>query len=265
MEIFDIILPSAWLSPFVKQYWTLKIDSKMQVSERVIPTGNIQLIFHRADRMLLNNGILQPPSFLSGQSIHYSDVSPSGDLDMLVVVFHPYGARPFFKLPMEKIYEGHISIEDIEDTDLRELQDKVLNASDNHVAIGYIESFFFQRLLDFDDYNYKRMTASLKEANNNTSIDVTSLAETSFLSEKQFQRIFSEYVGMAPKKFLRVLRFQHALYLLQRNPGLSLTQLSYEGGFYDQSHLIREFKSFSGYTPTEYLAACTPYSDYFSY
>jgi AraC-like DNA-binding protein len=54
------------------------------------------------------------------------------------------------------------------------------------------------------------------------------------------------------------------LFVLQFNPHIDLTQLAFECGFYDQSHLIKEFKTFSGYTPAEYLAVCNPYSDYFS-
>jgi len=54
------------------------------------------------------------------------------------------------------------------------------------------------------------------------------------------------------------------LYTLQCQPGISFAQLACECGFFDQSHMIKEFKLFSGYTPAEYLAVCAPYSDYFS-
>ena len=95
-------------------------------------------------------------------------------------------------------------------------------------------------------------------------IRISDLASSVFLSTKQFQRVFTGHVGISPKEFLRIVRFQHALYVLQSNPGMSFSQLAYECGFYDQSHLINEFKVFSGYTPKEYLAACAPHSDYFS-
>ena len=82
--------------------------------------------------------------------------------------------------------------------------------------------------------------------------------------EKQFSRIFSEYIGIAPKDFLRIIRLQRTLSVLQHNPGISFAQLSYECGFTDQSHMIKEFKLFSGYTPKEYLNRYAPISDYFS-
>lgn len=79
------------------------------------------------------------------------------------------------------------------------------------------------------------------------------------------QRIFHEYIGLNPKEFMRVVRFHKALFILQNDPSMNFTRLTYECGYYDQSHLIREFKQFAGYTPREYMAACSPHSDYFSY
>ena len=57
---------------------------------------------------------------------------------------------------------------------------------------------------------------------------------------------------------------QRALYTLQQDPTLLFAQVAYECGFSDQSHMIKEFKLFSGYTPAEYLSVCAPVSDYFS-
>lgn len=84
------------------------------------------------------------------------------------------------------------------------------------------------------------------------------------MMRKQFNRIFSEYVGSNPKEFTRTIRFQRALHILEKQPPISLTALAYQCGYFDQSHLIKDFKALSGYTPTEYLVACPPHTDYFS-
>ena len=95
-------------------------------------------------------------------------------------------------------------------------------------------------------------------------IRVSDLASSVFLSTKQFLRVFTGHIGISPKDFLRIVRFQHALYMLQSTPAMTFSRLACECGFYDQPHLINEFKIFSGYTPGEYLSLCAPYSDYFS-
>ena len=96
-------------------------------------------------------------------------------------------------------------------------------------------------------------------------MDLSLLADTACLSTKQFSRIFVEYVGTSPKDFIRIIRVQRALFTMQRNPQMSFAQVAYSCGFSDQSHMIKEFKLFSGYTPQEYLAVCDPFSDYFSH
>ena len=76
--------------------------------------------------------------------------------------------------------------------------------------------------------------------------------------------IFKGDIEQNVKDFLRIIRLQRTLSVLQHNPGISFAQLSYECGFTDQSHMIKEFKLFSGYTPKEYLNRYAPISDYFS-
>ena len=69
---------------------------------------------------------------------------------------------------------------------------------------------------------------------------------------------------LTPKEFIRIVRMQRALSMLQQDATIPFVQVAYECGFSDQSHMIKEFKLFSGYTPAEYLSVCAPYSDYFS-
>ena len=94
---------------------------------------------------------------------------------------------------------------------------------------------------------------------------VTELASVTCLSKKQFERLFNELVGANPKEYARIVRFQKSLNLLQHcSEDTNLSQLAYQCGYADQSHFIREFKQFSGYTPLSLLNVCKPYSDLFS-
>ena len=85
------------------------------------------------------------------------------------------------------------------------------------------------------------------------------------LSEKQFSRVFSDNIGLSPKEFSRIIRIQRALSILQNLPRINFAQLAYDCGYTDQSHMIKEFKQFSGYTPKEFLSLYNPFSDYFSF
>lgn len=265
METFNIIYPSPLLAPYIRYYWLLKVDTISEISETSIPVGCINLIFHRGNRMFSEtSNELQPQSFIGGLSTGFTELTSTGNIDMIVVVFQPFGARAFFSLPMSEFLNHCISVNDIGDLSLKDLEKLIQDNGDSFSCIQLIERHFINQLHSFDDYNYKRIVAAVHTINTQPQIDITSLADSVCLSYKQFNRVFTEHVGARPKEFTRIIRFQRALYILQTNPAISLTQLAFECGYYDQPHLINEFKTFAGCTPTEFIASCAPYSDYFS-
>lgn len=265
MQSFKIIQPVPELTPYIRYYWILKDDAPMPVSERTLPVGCIQLVFHKGKQLLsLKEKVLQPKTFISGQCFGFSDVCSTGEIGMIAVVFQPYAAKAFLRFPLELFFGQNVSAEDIEDKELSELAKKVEDTPEDEACIRLIEIFLIHRLIELSDFRLERVSAALLEVNRQPQISISRLAEISCWSSKQFSRVFTEYVGATPKDFMRIVRMQRALYKMQCNPTLPLVQVAYECGFADQSHMIKEFKLFSGYTPTEYMAVCAPYSDYFS-
>ncbi len=264
MESFQIISPSAWLAPYVKHYWFMTTHNAEQASQRIIPTGMICLIFHRGARTFSSSeNRQQPQAFVGGLGNAYADLSYFGRVNMISVEFKPAGAKAFFNIPMIELKGQSVSINDLSDLQLTELEDRLADTTDPRSCVFLIEQFLHKRFYRQAAYNLKRINAVMQSIyNGQQRIDL--LAQTACLGYKQFKRVFAEYVGANPKDYLRVVRFQRALYVLQTRKVTNLTQLTYECGFYDQAHLIKEFKQFSGYTPTEYLAVCAPCSDFFS-
>jgi AraC-like DNA-binding protein len=82
---------------------------------------------------------------------------------------------------------------------------------------------------------------------------VRRLARNACLSDRRFIDVFRFEVGLKPKLFNRVQRFQRALALVHRIPSPDWTQLALKHGYFDQSHLIRDFLAFSGFSPADYL------------
>lgn len=263
MDSFEVIQPSIELSPYIKNYWFLKANAANHV-QGIIPTGNINLFFHRGNPLSLENtNNFLPHTFISGQTTTYSNLVQSGITDMICVTFHAFGARMFFEEPMYEFKEQSIALDLLDNPEIVELGKRLQDTFNNQTCVQLIESFLKKRYLHTKEYNFKRITAVV-DAVGMGDVVIDNLTDISCLSYKQFKRIFAEYVGLNPKEFMRVIRFQRALYTLQTNPAMSLTELAYACEFYDQSHLISEFKHFSGYTPKEYIAICDPYSDYFS-
>ena len=264
MEDFSIIYPSSMLSPYVKHYWHLKTVGDSASLARTVPTGMMSLIFHRGNRLLsVNEMKLHPRAFLSGQESTFADLQYNGQVDMLVVVFHPAGVRAFFSLPLHKVTGLRVTAQEMEDKQLLQLENALISTEEEDLSILFIEQFLMKRLTHLASHNLKRINTTIRLIESGES-DVSRLAHAACLSTKQLSRVFSEHTGINPKEFSRTIRFQRALHLLEKNPHISFAALAYECGYYDQSHMIKEFKAYSGYTPGEYLAACAPHSDYFN-
>lgn len=105
----------------------------------------------------------------------------------------------------------------------------------------------------------------IRQMYSNPNIRISELASIACLGKKQFERVFLAMVGMNPKEYARIVRFQKSLKLMQNQPeGIVLAQISYQCGYSDQSHFIREFRTLSGYTPLSLREICEPYSDLFT-
>ncbi len=263
MEEFQIMYPSRELMPYVKRYWFLKSDSVGHIQE-IVPTGHISLFFHRGDSLFsIDRDRMEAKAYITGQTTTYNNLRITGHTDIICIDFIPYGAKIFFGIPMTELQGESVDLDYLRDYEISELGKQLSETSSNELSISLIERFLMKRFSLKKNYNLERMTATFQKINNGQT-EINELAGASCLSYKQFKRIFAEYVGTNPKDFLRIIRFQKALYILQINPLISLTELSFECGYYDQSHFIKEFKVFSGYTPSEYIRTYNSYSDYFS-
>ena len=236
MQSFQLIKPCLALAPYIRHYWILQDDSVTPVSERTLPIGCMQLVFHKGKQLLL-----------------------LGESEL-----QPYAVKALFHIPSHLFHGQNVDTDAMEDVELSDLVKQVTDTSDNAVSIRLIEQFFLRRLYTLPEYNLKRMSVVFHEINLQPQINIAHLSETACLSSKQFGRIFADYVGTTPKEFIRIVRMQRALSMLQQDATIPFVQVAYECGFSDQSHMIKEFKLFSGYTPAEYLSVCAPYSDYFS-
>ena len=265
MSSFQVFTPSSRLQPYVRYYWRLCDVSAGVGHERSVPWGCVQLFFHRGQRLFSpTQGRLQPRHFVCGQATRYSDLRIEGAIDMLVVVFQPHAARLFLGAPVSLFREASVAIDDVEDAALAELARRVEDTADPRLCIALIEQFLLSRLVTAADHRMKQLSTVVNLIDRCPQLDVPALADTACLSSKQLTRVFADYVGASPKDFLRIVRVQRALSLFQRQPASSFAQVAYACGFADQSHMIKEFRQFTGYTPAQYLAACAPVSDYFS-
>lgn len=258
MESFQAIQPSALLAPFVKQYWFITADDAERRQQRLIPTGCIGLAFNREGCIYssLEKGFL-PSAYLFGQTTNYTTLS-FGHLDLIIVVFQPGGTKVFFKTPAIEWNGQTIAVDNLGDLQLKELVFRLRDTTDNHSCILLIERFLLNRMNKLNDVNLQRIINAMLSIHAGTT-DISTLADMACLSYKQFKRIFATYIGVNPKDYLKIIRFQKTLQVLYISPKTNLSELAYRCGYCDLSHFVKEFKAFSGCLPSEFLSIKEPY------
>ena len=266
---YHIAKPSFPLSLFVKQYWAIDDclpDGKEHV-QRIIPNGLMDLTFYLGNRprALDNNKHLQENSILNGHQKSYYDIVVSGKLSMFSISFQPHGAKMFFDVPSNEFSDKNVPLKYLVKDTIAELEHNLYEANSFEGKIGIVEKFLMNQLrINFKEYEINRISHSIALINHAKGmISIDALYSASFLSRKQYERTFLTYIGTSPKQFLRTIRFQNTLYEKQKNLNISLTELAYNCGYYDQSHMIYDYKLLSGKTPSQYFSECEPDSDYF--
>ena len=142
------------------------------------------------------------------------------------------------------------------------MQQAVLDADDKIKSVEIIERCLLKRLAQLSpniaDYEY-----SIRQMELDSNVSIQMLSNASNVCYKQFNRIFVNSIGISPKVLARIIRFQKTLSALQSGFSNNLTELAFRCGYYDASHISREFKEFTGYTLNEYINTYNPFSDYF--
>ena len=262
MSIFRYIVPNAQLQPFIRYYWILNTTENLDTL--TFPIGCPQLIFHRRSQFYIPELKTEQARFsISGQVNFPARVQSPGDVETVVVVFHPHAIGTVFNIPVSSFYNQEIDGYSLGDKRLNILADDVLNAEDSIEAIELIERYLLSRLAEPGIYDFKRVGVSLKHLFLDNTISVENMAQLAFLSRKQFERVFFNAVGMKPKEYSNVARFQKSLLLMQ-NGNRDFADIAHSCGYADQSHFIRECRRYSGTTPAELLKIQPIYSDLFT-
>jgi AraC-like DNA-binding protein len=255
---------------FVKQYWSIDncLPEGKEHIQRIIPNGLMDLTFYFGNRpkVLDKNKQLQENSILNGQQKSFYDIVVSGKLSMFSISFQPYGVKMFFDAPSNEFFDQNVPLKYLVKDSITELEQSLNEADTFEDKICVAERFLLNQLrINFKEYELNRIAQSIGLINHAKGmIAIETLYAASFLSRKQFERTFLIYIGTSPKQFLRTVRFQNTLHEKQKNKKISLTELAYNCGYYDQSHMIYDYKLLAGKTPSQYFAECEPDSDYFS-
>ncbi len=263
MTDIKVFSPIPELSNYVRYYWILKCNERFRIL--TFPIGCPQIIFHRKNPLYIPELNSHQSRFtISGQVNFPAHIEATDGADMVVAVFYPHTIGYFINTTPSAFYNLEISGYDIGDKVLDTLAARIMDNDSDVQCITILNNWLLSKLRQQPVVQEKRIGTAIPIILNNPQTPVYDLAEHACLSKKQFERLFREYVGMNPKEYARVVRFQKSMWLLQQG-SRDFTGIACNCGYSDQSHFIREFKSMSGLTPKQLTATCQPYSDLFTH
>lgn len=251
---FELFIPCDILKPFVKTFAVQEADEER--SYKILPDTNIVIGFQYKGRLsVVENGCENKlaTAGITGLTDRYKVFKNSGSIGSVLVYFKETGARTFFKQPLHELFQESISLDNfILRSELLVLEEQLGEARTDQERVNIVEQFLISRMtVEAPDKLVAAALALIHQHKGNIRIGI--LAEQLHTSQSPLEKRFRQVVGTSAKKFAAIVRLKHVLKNFTADK--SLTELGYEAGFYDQAHFIKEFKSFTGESPSQYFSS----------
>jgi AraC-like DNA-binding protein len=249
--------PAADLQGLVECFWSLELDAAPPAAEPqfIFPDGRVELVFHFGERFLRlhddGRSDLQPRHLVVGQMTRATRLRPSGRAQALGVRLRPGAASAVLTSPLRELRDAILPLDSVE---LRvPLPTAPLEGVHLAEARVQVLEAWLRTCRDASAPAPAALLASVRAAlASGGSRSVDDLLREAGLGARQLERGFERHVGLPPKLFARILRFQ-SVFAAAGGARPQFTGLALDLGYADQAHLTRDFREFSGTTPAAYF------------
>ncbi len=262
--------PPRTLYPFVKCIWMLANERGGTAPfQRVAPDGCVELVFQLGDpfeRLIDAHVERQPRLMIVGPSVRHVLIRATGIADVLGVRLHPGGLAAFTHCPAVELVDTMPEASDVI-PEAREWCEQLAQVPFGQVRATLAGELLSRALRRRSEVRRERAALAALLAQRLVSergarrCDI--IARDAAISHRQLDRLFATYVGVRPRTLGRLARFQRAIALLEQPTVGGWSAIAIKAGYFDQPHLIREFREFAGVTPSRYIAEQHPMSDAF--
>jgi AraC-like DNA-binding protein len=249
--------PPIELASWVKLFWVFESRSNDPVPETIVADGFPELIIHFrspfADVDRTGEFLKQPAAVACGQLTRPLVLHSSVDAGMIGIRFQPSGMAPFLSTSMQSLTDARVPAEDLF-VDIDPLIEAIGESSNDAQRVAACNRFLIRSIdLGRENVGLRRALESIVRTHGCISLE--SLATLMGKSRRSVELAFQSAVGISPKMYCRVTRFRHILDAVSENgPSVNWVKIALDSGFFDQSHLIRDFRRFAGDSPTSFLA-----------
>jgi AraC-like DNA-binding protein len=278
---YQEIIPDNRLKQYVKCYYSYESDSAVAFEDTVFPSGCMEIIFNlgaghwqtataanipTAAKIPSDSYQTTPPVELWGQITQPLPIRSVGKNVMLGIRFLPHGAACFLNEKADGFNNQVVDYRDVAGSQVTTLHEQLLEAKTQPERIMLIETFLLNTLAGTKKRsdNLNLVNEVMRELRRQDFFEnIETIASRYGISSRYLQKLFLQYTGLTPKLYSKIHRFQHSLRLVTKKE-TPLTSIAYDCGYFDQSHFIREFKSFTGLTPSGYSLETSPITGAFA-
>jgi AraC-like DNA-binding protein len=249
--------PTAALAPFVARYWMMYSSDRQNGLEprQLIPDGRSDLLFNFADPILrTTHSHASRPDLLKSAFFTGTVTSPQfsqaeGAIDLLGINFHPGGLRALFGLPLYLMKNAPVNFEMACGKLAKEWTDKLFDVH-RSARFCLLDQLLLSRVTPIDS----AITHSVRLIQSSYGLlPISEIEKEVGACGRSLERNFREWVGVSPKFFSRILRFQRALSLLDLSSRCNLASIALDVGYYDQAHLTKDFRQLTGKPPLSFI------------
>ena len=252
--------PGPPLDAFVECFWYFPAYVVEHQRERALPTGTTELVLNlgRKPMRIFNDdqdvvGQHFDRSVVCGPHSSYFVLDTSESGPVVGIHFRPGGATPFFACRADELADRRVALEDLWGPRTHEIRDRlVMEAASPSYMFRLLEDVLRSRLRK-PHLLHPAVSYAVRKLISFPDLPcIRQVQDESGYSPKRFIELFKGSVGLTPKVFSRIQRFQAVIARMARGDRVDWAGVAVDGGYYDQSHLNREFRVFSGVTPAQY-------------
>jgi AraC-like DNA-binding protein len=229
------------------------IPSGTEVLERVVPDGAVRLVFNIGAAPAVDEQAGRPAEVI-GASATPVVVRMSGRVEGLSITLRPGAAAALLRIPAGEFSEQTVPLEAVWPDAGTELRDRLAEADDEAARVEVLQAALHRRLVrsGVTTHSGTAHAARLIAASGGRA-RLREVADAIGVGERRLQQLFHAHVGLSPRAWSRLARLHGCLRELRRRASPGWAEVAIDSGFYDQSHLVHEFRALCGLTPTEFL------------
>jgi AraC-like DNA-binding protein len=251
------------LAGFVDLLWFYEGPARPHKMERLLPDGSVELVINLADdevrvydRLDQRRYERLPGAVLIGPHSDFFVIDTAEQQCVAGVHFRPGGAFPFLQLPAAELHGLHVSLGDVWGGFAAEIRERLIAAPSAETRFELLESALLHKLAG-PPALHRAVAFALCELDAAPRRTIAEVRDQTGMSERCFIELFRRQVGLAPKLYSRVRRFQSAIRRIPMGCPVDWVDLALACGYFDQAHLIHDFRAISGISPGEYAALRT--------